>query len=310
MEIDNSFEALFNPGEANNFFDIAGLQAFEPGSNAAYSRTNGLWLAEFCRLIYRQGKDEINRPESFVSRDAILRRQGWREQEFINLGGTQAGIFVKDNRCAVIVFRGTLGLKDVISDANVLPIGWRFGGNVHGGFKAAFDAAWGEVGDRLLNMNLPFFLTGHSLGAALATLAASTCLHDPALANCPLAGLYTLGSPRVGDGEFGATTKGLFHCRIVNEKDIVATLPPKSHVKGFTFQHTGQMHRIGSDGRLKIFPPGQDDAEAFNPVGDALDVVESVAGLLQGIRALRLEPPVALRDHTPVNYTARLEKAT
>src|SRR5215831_10133792 len=100
MQPDNGFDALFNPGEAANFFNISNLDGFEPDSNAVYSRTNALWLAEFCRLIYRREKDEVPRPASFVSRGAFLKAKGWREQAFINQGGTQAAIFVQDHRCA------------------------------------------------------------------------------------------------------------------------------------------------------------------------------------------------------------------
>lgn len=239
MEPDNSFGALFDPGAANNFFDITNLAEFESRSNAAYNRTNALWLAEFCRLIYRQDNDEVPRPATFVPRDAFLESRGWRELAFFNQGGTQAGIFLKDKDCAALVFRGTLGLKDVITDAEFLPDAWPFGGSVHGGFKEAFDAIWDKVKNGLLTLNLPIFFTGHSLGAALATLAASQCRKDPALLGCGPAALYTFGSPRVGDQAFGTTLNGLFHCRVVNDEDLVTTMPPVLPVEGVTFQHTG-----------------------------------------------------------------------
>src|SRR2546425_13236416 len=96
MEQDNSFEALMNPGEAGNFFDIAKLTRFDPRSKTSYCRTNALWLAEFCRLIYRQDMDEIDRPAGFVTRNEFLSAKGWREETFFNRGGTQAGLFVND----------------------------------------------------------------------------------------------------------------------------------------------------------------------------------------------------------------------
>jgi len=97
MDEDNSFDALMNPGEANNFFDIADLPELDPSATTAYSRTNSLWLIEFSRLIYRQ------------------------EITFFNEDDTQAGLFVNNKvQCAALVFRGTLGLDDDITDAKAI----------------------------------------------------------------------------------------------------------------------------------------------------------------------------------------------
>jgi len=310
MEPDNSFKALFDPGSANNFFDITNLAGFESVSNTSYNRTNALWLAEFCRLIYRQENGEVSRPDAFVTRGAFLESKGWREEAFFNQGGTQAGIFLKDKDCAALVFRGTLGLKDVITDAEFLPDAWQFGGNVHGGFKEAFGAVWDNVKNGLLSLNVPVFFTGHSLGAALATLAASQCRKDPALAKCGPAALYTFGSPRVGDQKFGATLNGLFHCRVVNNKDLVPTMPPVLPVEGVTFRHTGQLHLIEPNGHLHVFPPDTDSIELRGPISGPVNLIRSLEGLLSGVRTFGLEPPLPLRDHTPVNYTAALERAS
>jgi hypothetical protein len=158
---------------------------------------------------------------------------------------------------------------------------------------------------------MPIFITGHSLGAALATLAAARCLRDVALKNCQPLALYTFGSPRVGDKVFGTDLKGMFHCRIVNDEDIVTTVPPTVSIPGLpAYQHVGQMHRIENDGHLQISPPDTGNLEVLNPRIGAFDFVESLRGLLTGIRTFRLEPPKPLRDHTPVNYTARLERAS
>jgi hypothetical protein len=182
---------------------------------------------------------------------------------------------------------------------------------VHVGFKEAFEHVWGKaITNILIQLKLPCFFTGHSLGAALATLAAGRCLQDPTLANCRPAALYTFGSPRVGDRDFGATLGDVFHCRVVNDQDIVPTVPPDSPLLGMTFQHTGQMHKIESDGLLHVFPPNVDASEGLNPVVGTLDLIRQLRRLLDGARASLLEPPLPLRDHTPVNYTARLERAS
>ena len=117
MKENNSFDALMDPGEADDFFDTADLREFEPGATMGYSRTNAVWLAEFSRLIYRREMDEMKtRPPGFRTRDQFLRPHGWRQEpdDFFNIGDTQAGLFVNAKlQCAALVFRGTLGKRSV-----------------------------------------------------------------------------------------------------------------------------------------------------------------------------------------------------
>jgi len=75
--------------------------------------------------------------------------------------------------------------------------------------------------------DLPFVFTGHSLGAALSTLAAidvSISLNEPPSSMFSI----TLGSPRVGEINFANATDKIFGAsfRMVNQDDIVPHLPP------------------------------------------------------------------------------------
>jgi hypothetical protein len=311
MQFDKSFEALFNPGTANNFFEIAGLTDFEPKSVSAYSRTNALWLAEFSRLIYRQGPDELSPPPpNFVTRDAILQGKGWSEAAFFNQGGTQAGLFVKKDQCGALVFRGTLGLQDAITDLNFPQVRGPAGGQVHGGFKKAFDAIWQQpLTSTLAKLDVPLFLTGHSLGAALATLAASYCLNNPVLGKGGLGALYTFGSPRVGDPALGRTfDPQFFHCRIVNNVDVVPTLPPELPIPGIEFKHVGQLKQLDAPGFVKDFLANWELALWKVMLSGSLAAMKLLADKLEELRLRPLEPPLPLRDHTPVNYTAQIER--
>ena len=69
------------------------------------------------------------------------------------------------------------------------------------------------------------FVTGHSLGGALATLAA---LHIKTTTQFKQPTLYTFASPRVGDPTFAAHFTDLECFRIANSEDIVPTVPPAS----------------------------------------------------------------------------------
>jgi alpha/beta superfamily hydrolase len=82
--------------------------------------------------------------------------------------------------------------------------------------------------------NRTIWFTGHSLGAALATLAANRYGKTQ--------GLYTFGSPRVGDVDFADD----FHIsayRFVNNNDIVAKVPPP-----IRYKHVGDLKYIDSSG--------------------------------------------------------------
>jgi len=141
---------------------------------------------------------------------------------------------------AVLVFRGTEQTpKDMLIDIDTgrFPLDENKI-DVHDGFQKALDSVWGEIEAalKLLPENCPVFYTGHSLGAALATLAA---------ANHPPRAVYTFGSPRVGNQKFvDALNKKPFAIyRVVDDQDSVATLPPQA----MGFRHVGKEQKLTAD---------------------------------------------------------------
>lgn len=75
---------------------------------------------------------------------------------------------------------------------------------------------------------LTIHVSGHSLGAALATIAAlhAALVCDQHRAGCEVS-LYTFASPRVGDSAFAsACNQRLRSFRIANSEDLVPCLPP------------------------------------------------------------------------------------
>lgn len=66
----------------------------------------------------------------------------------------------------------------------------------------------------------PLFITGHSLGGALATIAAKKLTHKGGIASC-----YTFGSPRVGNVDWAVGIKTPVY-RVVNAVDPVTMMPP------------------------------------------------------------------------------------
>jgi predicted lipase len=164
----------------------------------------------------------------------------------------------------VLVFRGTSGFEGWFSNLNALQSPWSEGGMVHTGFRNDFSKLWEDIRPALSERNTPVFYTGHSLGGAFATLAASKRKPDA---------VYTFGSPRVGDAVFAESVKDISICRIVNNRDIVATVPPS--VIPFDFCHTGKLRLLVSANGSGHYKPSK--------------------------------IPAFLADHAPINYTARIE---
>lgn len=125
--------------------------------------------------------------------------------------------------------------RDLFTDLDALPMAWPQGGKVHRGFAGALDRVWTQIEGQLDRLDMPVLFAGHSLGAALATLAASRRPPDT---------LYTFGSPRVGDADFAASMAKTVVYRYVNCCDVVAHLPPA------VYQPVGTLRYIDSNGRL------------------------------------------------------------
>ena len=304
---DHGLAALMNPGEAENFFASEGLTPFDPSAAAGFNRNPAMWLAEFCRLIYRQELDELpHRPAGFRTRAQIVAEHGWREATVLRSGQgvPQAAVFERTNPDgAVIVFRGTLGLRDMFTDLQLVLRPWAGAGHVPQGFKDAHAALWPALKQQLHALRRPIFLTGHSLGGALATMTAALCRTE--LPSLDIAALYTFGSPRAGDRVFGAALRSVPHFRVVNDLDVIPRLPPVilNSVLPF-FQHTGQLHHV-VDGNLQIFPSG---ADPFASVITMTKLSELRSLLASSVGPVGKLPPF-LTHHAPVNYVAKLEHA-
>lgn len=115
-------------------------------------------------------------------------------------------------------------------------------GKVHRGFQTSQEKIITQIRKAVeqLNPALPCYITGHSLGGAVAILtAAELSLSNPALS--PQIRVYTYASPRVGDPTFARFYNQQIPntFRIVNLADTVP-ISPSETFRGNTFQHVGQ----------------------------------------------------------------------
>jgi hypothetical protein len=231
------WQDLLFPGNAKDFFERRSFPPFDPNANE-YSPINALWLAELSRLVYRHDTEEDNSPSvptrtSFLSKVGLLQRQFFLSKET----DTQSMLVESCGATpfAVLVFRGTEQTpKDGFADANIgrFPLE-KERVDVHDGFETALASVWDRIAAELalLPAGCPVFFTGHSLGAALATLAAAR--HAPKA-------VYTFGSPRVGNQAFVYSLKGITIYRVVDDEDSVATVPPEA----IGFSHVGEVHQL------------------------------------------------------------------
>lgn len=171
-----------------------------------YDKNIALSCAEAARLAYDDHSD--NPMDKFYKVDdteAVICRRG-------------ALVFV--------AFRGTTSSADWVTDARIAKITFR-SHKVHKGFYLAYQKIrrhiLAEV-NQLRSQNYRIYITGHSLGAALATLAA----YDLHCNGMDVDGVYTYGSPRVGDRHFAAAFNQVFEGRSyrhINDSDAVCRVP-------------------------------------------------------------------------------------
>jgi triacylglycerol lipase len=235
---DTTLKDLMNPGAAEDFFTRRKMEPFDPDA-AGFSLPNALWLMELSRLVYRRDPGEPDPHPS--ARSKFLGPQRLEEFAFFDekdtTADTQAILVQSTNgpKWAALVFRGTEQKPaDVISDLMLsIPL-LGSGPIVHRGFRHALDIVWGKIETALKDVHVPLFMTGHSLGAALATLAAAR--HKPRA-------VYTFGSPLVGNKAFIETLNGVPIHRVVNDIDGVTFVPPP--LLGYV--HVGEVRHLSED---------------------------------------------------------------
>jgi triacylglycerol lipase len=153
----------------------------------------------------------------------------------------------------VLAFRGTDSIDNWLTDGQYAQVDDpSYPGKVHRGFAAAMAALWPALAP-LLPAAGRVWVAGHSLGGALATLAAVRLLS----AGYAVPAVYTFGSPRVGDLDFFHGYQALTY-RVVNNDDIVTHVPTESMIlpvkpfglKMLTYKHVGTLKYLDRHGRL------------------------------------------------------------
>lgn len=168
------------------------------------------------------------------------------------LGALYPNVTTSTGKAIVIAFRGTKNFKNWIQNLKTSKVTPTVGGDcrgclVHKGFQQSFVSVREKVTTAVQRLAQKhnagtIIVTGHSLGGALANLAAwDISVRQKALQQEPEIRddvqtfaqaqvlLYTYGQPRVGNEDFSKALRNAITAtwRVVHRKDVVAHLPPK-----------------------------------------------------------------------------------
>ena len=231
-----------------------------------------LMFANISAITYDNPKDSKNKFKSF----------GFNIVEFFDIDGAQAYLLKDMNGIHVLSFRGTevTQKSDILADLKAGKNIEACGGKVHVGFKGEINKVWPAIEKAIANIDT-LYLTGHSLGAAMATIAASRM-------QSKVTALITFGSPRVGNQEF-VSSLNVTHYRVQNNCDDVTKVPFR--LSGF--RHHGTHMYMNFYGEFRDLTPWQ----------RIKDMVRS------RLRArAKGQKFIGVFDHLMANYIAKLEK--
>lgn len=210
----------------------------------------------------------------------LVKQLGFTDSTYYERDGAQAYIFANETD-VVVTCRGTEPNEwnDIRADANATSALAETVGKVHSGFKQEVDDLWPELEQALVSNEKTLWFTGHSLGGAMATISAGRCFLSH-IKSMP-AGLFTYGSPRVGDKRY-INYCDIHHIRWVNNNDIVTRVPPA----WMGFRHGGREMYLDSKGALR-------NLTGWGRVKDR------IRGFLGGLKKLNVDH---FSDHLIDNY--------
>lgn len=246
----------------------------------SFSFVNAYYLAKISELIYN--------PLSQIS-DVLSEEYGLTQYKPFEVNDTQAFLAANADML-VLAFRGTTSATDWITNVK-FALSPADVGRVHYGFQEALGLVWDDLYDTICtwkDRDQTLWITGHSLGGALATLAVDRLTER----RMEVSGLYTFGQPRVGDRQFADNFNRKMKdntFRFVDDEDIVTKVPfpPAYRHIGteYFFDHKGILHKGGSFW------------DWFRSASEGVYLRSLEEGSKYAIKN-----PGGIRDHSPIYY--------
>jgi hypothetical protein len=223
----------------------------------------------------------------------------------------------ESGKTAILAFRGTDpgDFITVLTDGQVMLREFR-NGRVHSGFYLSVEVVWDEIHeslmaaregkavtvdgtDKLPNHLESLYVTGHSLGGAMAVLAAARLFGDGYEDfRAKVKGVYTFGQPMVGDRDFARACEdelgGKLH-RHVFQDDFIPHLPPRSALK---YAHSGgELRASRNDVRWRH--TDEASSRAFLTAGAISVLLNAVESRISPVDFI---PGYSIDDHMPLQY--------
>ena len=252
---------------------------------------NAYWMARLSQEVYLKRSSDNQMPDE----DKILANLKAEDDKFMSVVGAdknsaQAAL-VEHQDFLCMVFRGTNELADWLDNINAFATKELFG-EFHRGFWNSVEDVWEVINNRFRHLQgqrrRPLFITGHSLGGAMATIAAAKLVHE----DKPFTSVYTFGQPRALTREtaliFNSACQARFF-RFHNNNDIVTRVP--SRLMGYS--HIGSYLYI------------TEEKEIHREVGFWFRFVDYVDGALSALKEKGID---AIEDHDMGRYLQAVEQ--
>ena len=302
-------------------FDPSPLTENWDSKKTGWSVENAVCLLRAAVLAYR--------PLAFI-RLRLKRITGGDEEKmhvFENLATNTQGFAVTTGDATIIAFRGTETqvvsnqIHDLLTDAKLKLTHFdNDNGRVHFGFLEAFESAWETAGlgnylrEKLKEPNHKLWFTGHSLGAALATLGAARVVLNDTWGPDRVGGLYTVGQPRTGDRKFARhfdEKMGNRTIRLVKNNDPVTMIPfgifQGDGLFKLSYKHIGGRRYITRHGTYR-YPMSTKAIVLDRLLGAGYFVASTVIKLLlTTLFKLSFNHDSVVADHDKDNYLASLK---
>lgn len=230
------------------YFRNGDLFPFKPKVKE-FSLRNAWWMCESAFLVYCH--------PGFAR--MAFKLAGLDHFRFFQGKGTECMV-AWNKKHVIVTFRGTelnslSTIHELGTDLNTTPVDFEMGGKVHQGFLQALNEVWrGPDGlESFLNELIenrsarPMWITGHSLGGALATLCFTRIPEAFAL--------YIYGAPRIGDSAFMKNIENRPVFRVEHANDPIPLVPPHLPKLDFNFHDTGQLVFITESGEILFEKP-------------------------------------------------------
>lgn len=192
----------------------------------AFEEQWAIFLAAVCSQTY----DQFDHKDGLFVVPLNYKVVATIQAKSLNYVWERFGFILESDQEIIIAFRGTSSTTNWISDAIATQIKFTYVQQeclTHKGFTDIYASARDEIMAVLARLSSAkkLYITGHSLGAALATLCA---IDAAANSSFTAPHLFNYGSPRVGDPAFAKAFASYVSSsfRIANLFDIVTYAPP------------------------------------------------------------------------------------